>query len=77
LRCVGQDAVDLIQSEEPFSTGEGVYSPLWHLQELSNADKHRTLHLTGTQLAAFSFNFPALLEDCAQTTLEVAQKGPL
>lgn len=60
LRRVRQDAIDLIQAEQPFHTGEDINSPLWHLHELSNADKHRTLHVTGTLLDAFNVKFPPL-----------------
>lgn len=77
LRCVGQSAVDVIESEQPFSTGENKLSPLWHLQEISNSDKHRTLHLTGTLLDEFSFQFPPLAEPVVRTRLEVGAAGPI
>lgn len=31
------------RSLQPFATGEGVKSPLWHLSKLSNRDKHRDI----------------------------------
>lgn len=43
---VSAEATALIKTFQPFSTGEGTDSPLWHLRELSNWDKHRALHLT-------------------------------
>ena len=61
LNGIAQNAIALIRSEQPFpvsegGTGEGPKSPLWHLAELSNADKHRTLHVTGTTLTSYSVN---------------------
>jgi hypothetical protein len=43
---VGDDARALIVAEQPFKTGEGNASPLWHLHELSNWDKHRSISMT-------------------------------
>lgn len=77
LRCVRQDAVDLIQSKQPYYTGEGVNSPLWHLAELSNSDKHRTLHLTGTLIEGFQFTMPPTLEPITYTVLEQRAEGPI
>ena len=53
LDGIAPRAVALIKSEQPFpecdgGTGEGIKSPLWHLKELSDADKHRTINLTAT-----------------------------
>lgn len=45
------DAVAIIKSVQPFATKEGTNSPLWHLQHLSNRDKHRTLNVTSTAVA--------------------------
>ena len=50
LRGVGANAVALIQSLQPFATGEDVRSPLWHLSEFSNWDKHRSIHLTSASM---------------------------
>jgi hypothetical protein len=61
LRGLNRESTNLIESFQPFSTGENVRSPLWHLGELSNFDKHRTLHLTGGTLEAFKFTFPPLV----------------
>ena len=47
LKGVGTKAKALIKILQPFSTGEGTDSPLWHLHELSNFDKHRRICLTG------------------------------
>lgn len=77
LQCVRQDAVDLIESEQPFSTGEGIKSPLWHLQELSNADKHRTLHLTGALVQKFEIPNLRINHDGTMDVLEVRHQGPI
>lgn len=65
LNGIAPEAVALIKSEQPFpqengGTGEGIKSPLWHLKELSDADKHRTIHLTATLIEQFDFRFPPL-----------------
>jgi hypothetical protein len=44
---VGAKATALIKSVQPFATKEGKQSPLWHLSELSNWDKHRSIHVAG------------------------------
>jgi hypothetical protein len=61
LRGVGTQATALIKTLQRFSTGEGDKSPLWHLNQLSNIDKHRTIHLTGGTLQAFNFSFPPIV----------------
>src|SRR5262249_8364684 len=43
LKGVSNKSAALIKSLQPFSTGEGGGSPLWHLNQLSNFDKHRTI----------------------------------
>jgi hypothetical protein len=45
LKGVGAKAKALIKTLQPFSTGEGTNSPLWHLHELANFDKHRRICL--------------------------------
>ena len=77
LKDVSSQAVELIRKEQPFGTGEGIKSPLWHLSELSNADKHRTLHLTGTLLHEIHLTFPPLKINCRAVTLEARQSGPI
>ena len=62
LAGVSSGAIDLIRTEQPFCTGEKLECPLWHLQELSNADKHRTIHVTGTMVSEYKFTMPPLLE---------------
>jgi hypothetical protein len=42
LQGVGGTAKAIIKSAQPFETG-GQKSPLWHLHELSNWDKHRSI----------------------------------
>jgi hypothetical protein len=73
----GCQAINLIQSEQPFSTGEGVSSPLWHLKEVSDVDKHRTIHLTGTLIQAIQAKFGSLLEDVDVTQVETRVAGPI
>lgn len=77
LRCVRQDAVDLIRSEQPYFTGEKRDSPLWHLQELSNVDKHRTIHVVGALIQGYRFNMPPTLEPCTIVDLEKISGGPI
>jgi len=45
LRGVGSTARAIIKAAQPFETGEGRTSPLWHLHELSNWDSHRVIPL--------------------------------
>lgn len=81
LKNIRSDAVDLIRAEQPFSvaeggTGEGAKSPLWHLKELNEWDKHRTLHLTGTMLEKFNFTFsPAKIS--GRVEKEIRNPGPI
>lgn len=78
LKCVRQDAVELIRSEQPYSTGENRKSPLWHLHELSNADKHRTICVVGTLIHKFEFSMPPLLEPLERIEeLEKMKSGPI
>jgi hypothetical protein len=75
LKGVGTKAAALIKAMQPFATGEGVKSPLWHLSQLSNIDKHRTIHLTGGTLEAFNFEFSPELVTEAQITKRVKEAG--
>lgn len=82
LHGVRGDAIDLIRSEQPFpqtdgGTGEGIKSPLWHLHELSNHDKHRTLHLTGTMLTSFHAKTAPLKFTVRTDILEQRDTGPI
>jgi hypothetical protein len=45
LRGVGSGGRAIIKAAQPFETGEGAASPLWHLHELSNWDKRRAIPL--------------------------------
>ena len=76
LASVPQAAIDLIESEQPFNVG-GDKNPLWHLSELSNCDKHRTLHLTGVMVQVFSVDMPRILEQMEIRHLESAKAGPI
>lgn len=55
---VGDTARALIEREQPYKTGERQSSPLWHLHELSNWDKHRTIHLTHALSQSFTIEAP-------------------
>ena len=82
LLGIGPNAVGLIRSQQPFpecdgGTGEGKKSPLWHLKELSDADKHRTLHLTGTLIETFDFTFPPLKQPISIQERVVNNPGPI
>jgi hypothetical protein len=57
---VSPTAAALIGSKQPFATGEGASSPLWQLYELSNFDKHRTLHLMGAFFEARKYELVGL-----------------
>jgi hypothetical protein len=61
LAGVSKQAAGLIESAQPFSAGDGATHPLWHLNQLSNIDKHRTLHLAGGTIEAFNFSFPPVV----------------
>ncbi len=80
LTNVQPDAIAIIHSEQPFpesngGTGEGVKSPLWHLAELSNIDKHRVIHFTGSLAHEFNFTFGKLLRDVRGFQKYVAAPG--
>lgn len=69
--------IGIIESEQPFRTGEGMGSPPWHLHELSNVDKHRTLHVIGAMLQAYELPLPALAEGVNVVPLEVRPSGTI
>jgi hypothetical protein len=83
LKNVETAAIALIKSEQPFviredGTAEGTaQSPLWHLKELSDIDKHRTLHLTGNTLAAHNWNFPKVAQPFTVMHLQEHQGGSI
>jgi hypothetical protein len=51
LKGVGIEPMAFIETTQPFATGERKDSPLWHLHELSNWDKHRSIYVTGASSA--------------------------
>lgn len=82
LKGIDNKAIDLIRSEQPFpvsegGTGENIKSPLWHLKELSDCDKHRTIHLVGTLLEEYNFTFPPLTRDVTVQKEIVHNTGPI
>ena len=82
LKGINDKAIDLIRSEQPFpvsegGTGEDIRSPLWHLKELSDCDKHRTIHLVGFLLEEYNFTFPPLIRDVTIHKEIVQNAGPI
>jgi hypothetical protein len=82
LKGLDNKSVDLLRSEQPFpisegGTGESIKSPLWNLKELSNCDKHRTIHLVGILLEAYNFTFPPLIHDVTIQKDIVQNSGPI
>lgn len=75
LKGVSSKAAALIETLQPYSTGEKALSPLWHLNPLSNIDKHRTLHLTGGTVQSFNFEFPPLANPTRIVNKEVRAAG--
>jgi hypothetical protein len=81
LKNIRSNAVQLIRAEQPFpiqdgGTGEEAHSPLWHLKELNDWDKHRTLHVTGTLLESFRFTFPPVTYT-GTVERDIRQAGPI
>ena len=82
LKGVSSNAIRLIKSEQPFSarkdgTIEGTRSPLWHLKELSDTDKHRMIHVTACMLAAFNLEFPKVAEPFQLIDASQYEAGPI
>ena len=82
LHDVSPAGIALIESEQPFpkkdgGTGEGIDSPLWHVKELSDHDKHRTLHVTGTMVSEFKFTLPPLKRDATVDHQTLTGPGPI
>lgn len=75
LNGVGADAVALIESLQPFATGEDIQSPLWHLQEFSNWDKHRSIHLTSAGMP--NVNASMIVGSPGGGGVVVAAPGPI
>lgn len=76
LHGVGSNARALIKSMQPFSTGENIKSPLWQLREVSNFDKHRTLHVTSTSLEQVKLTFPWVKAGITYIPLYQMPPGP-
>ena len=82
LNGISNTAIAMIRADQPFTpdhggTGEGIQSPLWHLRELSNTDKHRTIQLTGAMVQEFEFSFPKVFRTFRQKVLKRAEVGPI
>ncbi len=82
LKGVDRALIEMIVAMQPFpvaegGTGEGGDSPLWHLKELSDCDKHRTLHLTGALLHGYEFQFPEITRGIGYEILEESPSGPI
>jgi len=76
LQGVSKDATDMIEAEQPFRTGEGIKSPR-HLHELSNIDKHRTLHVTGAMVHQFAAEFPPLKQRVTINDVTLSERGEI
>lgn len=63
----------LVKTLQPFSTGEGNTSPLWHLHEISNWDKHRTI--AATHAVSHSISVKGIAGEI--DALFVAGNGPI
>jgi hypothetical protein len=80
LRGVGTTARALIQSAQPFATGEGDKSPLWQLRELSNWDKHKSIALAALLLGKAEIEAnarPEELEFLAVTRSGLIENGAI
>jgi hypothetical protein len=83
LAGVEDKAITLIKAEQPFfvrpdGTCEGTTdSPLWHLKELSDIDKHRTLHLVGTTLDSHQFTPPKVVQPFTPRDVQEHSGGPI
>ena len=76
LAGVSDKAARLIKSMQPFSTGKEVECELWHINQLSNFDKHRRVHLTGALLESFKVPLPPALSPGRFEEVNVSCKGP-
>jgi hypothetical protein len=73
---VSEEVAALIRKEQPFVAGEDARSdPLWQLHELSNFDKHRTIHLTGVSLQGAALRFSGI-HPGARYNWETRAPGP-
>ena len=83
LKNIDVAAIELIKSEQPFfirkdGTPEGItQSPLWHLKELSDIDKHRTLHIMTTALPAHNLQFPTVAQSFTTVDVQEYSGGPI
>lgn len=82
LHGVPAEAVSLIRNEQPFKTRQDLKAklPLWHIHQLSNADKHRTLNLIGSLIQGVDLRMPGLkhpIPDLNFVNLEVVGSGPI
>jgi len=83
LKGVNEAVIRLIKSEQPFfvrqdGTIEGtVHSPLWYLKQLSDIDKHRTVHLVGNALSAHHISFPPVAHPFRVVVLHEHAGGPI
>lgn len=75
LKGVSKKAASLIESFQPFATGENTSSPLWHLNQLSNIDKHRVIHLAGGSVHTYNFSFPPLANPARVERQELRECG--
>ncbi|MBD8205180.1 hypothetical protein IFU08_09310 [Microbacterium sp. CFBP 8790] len=64
------EALEAIESLQPYRSAEGERHPLWRLSILNNIDKHRLLHVTSLSGAGGVAFVPAPLDPEASTTQE-------
>jgi hypothetical protein len=83
LKGVSTAVVKMLETEQPFftrpdGTVEGtINSSLWHLKELSDIDKHRTLHLTVSALASHQFDLPEVAHPFQMIDVQKHLGGPI
>jgi len=55
IKCIHPDAQKFIESIQPYKRGSGFRDdPLWQLNYMSNADKHRILHISAAYAASYT-----------------------
>jgi hypothetical protein len=68
-----------VEALQPFATGEGRESPLWHLSKLSNWDKHRSISVAvvASQNAGAEVNVSCGSSPVVFTTVTLDDNSPL
>ena len=72
IQCIDPNAQAVIEGVQPFKLGGDFREhPLWHLQELSNINKHRFLHI------AAACATPITIQDCILDPQSLLLKIPI